>query len=75
MQYKDKSFTGEGFKASNYKLYSLRKNQLCSSVVIRVLGSAFCFKRTDSALSRPSECFTGVVTSLCAVFSEEDHDT
>lgn len=75
MQYKDKSFTGEGFKASNYKLYSLRKNQLCSSVVIRVLGSAFCFKRTDSALSRPSECFTGVVTSLFAVFSEEDHDT
>lgn len=39
------------------------------------LGSAFCSKRTDSALLQPSECFTGVVTSLCAVSSEEDHDT
>lgn len=75
MQCKDKPFMGEGFKASHYELFSLKKNQPCSSVVIRVLGSAFCFKRTDSALSQPSECFTRVVTSLCAVFSEEDHDT
>lgn len=40
-----------------------------------MLGSAFWFKRTDSALSQPSERFTRVVTSLYAVFSEEDHDT
>lgn len=67
---------GEGLKASNYKLFPLKKqNLLYSSVVIRALGSALCFKRTDSALSQPSERFTGVVTSLCAVFSEEDHDT
>lgn len=76
MQYKDKSFMGEGLKASNYKLFPLKnQNLLYSSVVIRALGSALCFKRTDSALSQPSECFTRVVTSLCAVFSEEDHDT
>lgn len=66
---------GERFKASNYELFSLKKYHLCSSAVIRVLVSSSCFKRTDSALSQPSGCFTGVVTSLCAVSSEEDHDT
>lgn len=76
MQYKGKSFTVEGFKASKYTLFSLKKkNHLCSSAVIRVLASVFCSKRIDSALSQPSECFTRVVTSLCAVCSEEDHDT
>lgn len=75
MQYKGKSFTVEGFKASKYMLFSLKQNHLCSSAVIRVLGSVFSSKRIDSALSQPSECFTRVVTSLCAVCSEEDHDT
>lgn len=76
MCYKDKSFTGEGSKASNYKLFPLKKKKISSvHLLSSELGSAFCSKRTDSALLQPSECFTGVVTTLCAVSSEEDHDT
>lgn len=65
---------GEGFKSCKCMLFSL-KSHLCSSAVIRALVSAFCFKGIDSALSQPSDRFPRVVTSLCAVFSEEDHDT
>lgn len=75
MCYKDKSFTGERSKASNYKLFSLKKKISSVHLLSSELGSAFCSKRTDSALLQPSECFTGVVTTLCAVSSEEDHDT
>lgn len=55
MWYKDKSFMGERSKASNYKLFSLKKKkqQLCPCIVIRVW---LCFLLQENRLG-PAAAF------------------
>lgn len=68
MQCKDKSFTGEGFKASSYKKKRIGSVHVLSSERLALLSAS-------REQARPSECSTGVVTSLCAACSEDDQDT